>query len=46
VKFNAGATPIKAGDEVIVYGKVINYNGNTPQFAQGSYIVSLNGETE
>ena len=46
VKFNAGATPIKAGDEVIVYGKVVNYKGNTPQFAQGSYIVSLNGQTK
>ena len=46
VKFNAGATPIKAGDEVIVYGKVVNYKGNTPQYAQGSYIVSLNGQTK
>ena len=42
-KFNkAGATIIKAGDEVIVKGKVVNYKGNTPQFAQGSTIVSLN----
>ena len=46
VKFNAGATPIKAGDEVIVYGKVVNYKGNTPQYAQGSYIVKLNGQTK
>lgn len=46
VKFNAGATAIKAGDEVIVYGKVVNYKGNTPQYAQGSYIVSLNGQTK
>ena len=33
-------------DEVIVYGKVVNYKGNTPQFAQGSYITSLNGKTK
>ena len=41
-KFNAkGATIIKEGDEVVVYGKVVNYKGNTPQFAQGSTIVSI-----
>lgn len=41
-KFNAkGATIIKEGDEVIVHGKVVNYKGNTPQFAQGSTIVSI-----
>ena len=41
-KFNkAGATIIKAGDEVVVKGKVINYKGNTPQYAQGSTIESL-----
>ena len=43
VKFNAGAT-LKEGDEVIVYGKVVNYKGNTPQFAQGSYIYEQNGK--
>ena len=36
---------IKAGDEVIVKGKLVNYKGNTPQFAQGSAIYSLNGKT-
>lgn len=41
-KFNApGATIIKQGDEVVVKGKVVNYQGNTPQFAQGSSIVSI-----
>lgn len=41
-KFNVkGATIIKEGDEVVVYGKVVNYKGNTPQFAQGSTIVSI-----
>ena len=41
-KFNEkGATLIEAGQEVLIKGKVINYQGNTPQFAQGSTIVSL-----
>lgn len=39
------ANEIKAGDEVIVKGKLVNYKGNTPQFAQGSAIYSLNGKT-
>lgn len=29
---------IKQGDVVVICGKVINYKGNTPQFAQGSII--------
>jgi len=38
---------IKAGDEVIVCGKVVNYKGNTPETAQNkSYVYSLNGKTE
>jgi DNA/RNA endonuclease YhcR with UshA esterase domain len=42
-KFNkAGATIIKPGDVVLIKGKVVNYKGNTPQFAQGSSIVTLN----
>lgn len=42
----SGNTQIKVGDEVIVYGKVVNYNGNTPEFAsKKSYIYSLNGKT-
>ena len=31
VKFEAGKTDIKVGDEVIVYGKLMNYKGNTPR---------------
>lgn len=42
-KFKAG--DIKVGDEVIVYGQVINYYNNTPEFTQGSKLYSLNGET-
>ena len=38
------ANEIKVGDEVIVTGKLVNFKGNTPQFAQGSSIYSLNGK--
>jgi len=37
------ANEIKVGDEVIITGKLVNYKGNTPQFAQGSSIYKLNG---
>ena len=41
-----GQTQIDKGDEVVVCGKIINYNGNTPEFAdKQSYLVSLNGKT-
>ena len=36
---------LKAGDEVIVCGKVTNYNG-TIEFQSQNYIVSLNGKTK
>ena len=36
---------LKVGDEVVVYGDLINYMGNTPELAQGNYIVSLNSST-
>lgn len=39
-------TDLKAGDEVIVCGKVKNYNGNTPEYNSGSYLVYLNGKSE
>lgn len=42
VKFTS-SSEIKVGDEVIVCGKLINYNG-TKEFAQGNYIYSLNGK--
>ena len=35
---------IKAGDVVVVSGKLVNFKGNTKQFAQGSKIVELNGQ--
>ena len=41
-----GNTQIQVGDEVIVYGQVVNYEGNTPEFAsKKSYLYSLNGKT-
>ena len=41
-----GQTQIALGDEVVVCGKIINYNGNTPEFVdKKNYLVSLNGKT-
>lgn len=37
-------TEIKVGDEVIVFGKLVDYNG-TYEFTTGSQIYSLNGQT-
>ena len=34
---------IKVGDEVLVYGDLMSYKGNSPQLGQGNYIVELNG---
>lgn len=45
VPFSA-LTDLKAGDEVVVCGKVSNYMGNTPEYNAGAYLVSLNGKTE
>lgn len=44
-KFKA-ENEIKVGDEVVIYGKLVNFRGNTPEFTQGCYIYSLNGKTE
>lgn len=41
-KFTSGDTQIKVGDDVIVYGKVMNYMGNTPETVQNAaYLYSL-----
>ena len=46
-KYTSGKTQIKVGDEVVVYGKVIYYYGNTAETSQGNaYLYSLNGVTE
>ena len=43
-KFAAGNTQVKAGDEVIICGKVVNFKGNTPETVQNkAYLYSLNG---
>lgn len=42
----ASGTDIKVGDEVIIYGKLMNYRGNTPETVSNScYLYSLNGTT-
>ena len=46
-KWTEGQPNIAEGDEVVVYGKLTNYYGNTPETAQGTtYLVSVNGKTE
>ena len=46
-KFESGQTDIKVGDEVVVYGKLMNYRGNTPETVAGkAYLHSLNGKTD
>lgn len=46
-KWEEGQTQIAVGDEVIVKGKVINYKGTTPEFAnKKNYLISLNGKTK
>lgn len=42
-KFKA-SDEIKAGDKVVVCGRLVNYGGNTHEFTQGNYIYKLNGE--
>ena len=43
-KFTASDTDVKVGDEVIVYGNVVNYKGNTPETVSGTaFLFSLNG---
>ena len=36
---------IKTGDEVIVFGKIVNFKGNTPEMTTGSKIMSINGQS-
>ncbi len=41
-----GNTQVQVGDEVVVCGKVVNYGGNTPEFAsKKNYLVKLNSQT-
>ncbi len=44
-KYTSGEL-LKEGDEVVICGKVTNYNGSTPESVQGkAYLYSLNGYT-
>ena len=46
-KFEAGQTDIKVGDEVVIYGQLMNYRNNTPETVAGkAHLYSLNGKTE
>ena len=46
VKYTSG-TDIQVGDEVIVYGALMNYKGNTPEtVANENWLYSLNGKTD
>ena len=43
-KWAEGDTQIKVGDDVVIFGNVVNYKGNTPETQQGSaFLFSLNG---
>jgi hypothetical protein len=45
-KYTSG-TDIQVGDEVIVYGSLMNYKGNTPEtVANENWLYSLNGKTD
>lgn len=40
----SGEDDLKPGDEVVICGKLVNFNG-TKEFTTGNYTVSINGET-
>ena len=40
------ADQLKVGDEVVIYGDLMNYMGNSPQLAKGNKIVKISGEDE
>ena len=40
------ADQIKVNDEVVVFGTLVNFKGNTKEVTSGSKIYSLNGETD
>ena len=46
-KWKEGDTQIKVGDDVILFGNVVNYKGNTPETQQNNaFLFSLNGKDE
>lgn len=38
------ANTVKKGDVVVVWGKLINYKGDTPEMNQGGRLISVNGD--
>ena len=40
------ADQLKVGDEVVVYGTLVNFKGTTPEYTAGSKLISINGSTE
>ena len=45
-KWTADGKELKEGDEVVFCGKVVNYQGNTPETVQSkAYLISINGES-
>ena len=43
-KYTATDAQIQPGDDVIIYGKLVNYRGNTPETVQGTaFLYELNG---
>jgi hypothetical protein len=46
-KWEQGDTQVKVGDEVVIYGPLMNYQNDTPEtVANKTYLYSLNGKTE
>lgn len=45
-KFTSNDTEVKVGDEVVIYGKIVNYNGTLETAQNSAYLYSLNGQTE
>ena len=43
-KFTAD-TKLEVGANVVIYGELMNFKGNSPQMGQGNYIYSYNGQT-
>ena len=37
---------LKVGYEVVVYGPLVNFKGNTPEYTTGSKLISINGSTK
>lgn len=37
------ANKVKVGDEIVVFAKIVNYKGNTPETVQGGKLISING---